>query len=97
MIEVESASHHSSGWSSRATVRPHGAHYPKIPKSLGPIQTGWEGGPGLAGKGLVCVLTAAARLGQPRALCTLASGPGTVSRPHRVKWLKLPVAPIKRS
>lgn len=43
------------------------------------------------------IRTAAARLGQPRALFTLASGPGTVSRPHKVKWLKLPVAPIKRS
>lgn len=43
------------------------------------------------------IRTAAARLGQPRALCTLASGPGTVSRPHNVKWLKLPVASIKRS
>lgn len=43
------------------------------------------------------IRTAAARLGQPRALCTFASGPGTVSKPHKVKWLKLQVAPIKRS
>lgn len=43
------------------------------------------------------VLTAAARLGQVRAARTLASGPGRVSRFHRVKWLKLAEAPIKRS
>lgn len=49
------------------------------------------------GKMRAHLLTAAARLGQVRAARTLASGPGKVSRFHRVKWLKLAEALIKRS
>ena len=44
-----------------------------------------------------CAWIAAARVHQVRRPRTLASGPGIDSRPHRVKLLKLPVAPSKRS
>ena len=44
-----------------------------------------------------CAWITAARVRQVRAPCTLASRPGIDSRPHRVKLLRLAVAPIKRS
>lgn len=70
---------------------------PQSPKSTQGQDSGnnSEGEPGREGP--IHPLTAAARLGQVRAPRTLESGPGIVSRPHRVKLLKLAVAPIKRS
>lgn len=70
---------------------------PKAPKPLGQSLDNPGSYGSLGGKGPNYLLTAAARLGQVKAARTLASGPGMVSRPHRVKRLKLAEAPMKRS